>query len=157
MKSVEEKTREHIQDVANNLNWMIQNLQWRAINHDLSKLWDPEAEIFEEWTSKLAGVTYGTKEYEDMLQQMKPAIDHHYKMNRHHPEHFADGIAGMNLIDLVEMFCDWMAAARRHDDGDAHKSLEINTKRFNIPSQLVDVFRNTIDEYVSRETKGPAL
>jgi len=39
-------------------------------------------------TPKLAGSTYGSEEYKAFLGQMKPALDHHYAVNDHHPEHF---------------------------------------------------------------------
>ena len=70
-------------------------------------------------------------------------LDHHYKHNPHHPEHHEAGVNGMTLIDLVEMFCDWLAAVERHADGDIFKSIEINTKRFNLSQQLVDILINT--------------
>jgi len=44
---------------------------------------------------------------------MKPALEHHYALYRHHPEHFQNGIDDMNLIDLVEMFADWKASSER--------------------------------------------
>ena len=74
---------------------------------------------------------------------MKPALDHHYAKNKHHPEHYPDGINDMTLVDLVEMFADWKAATMRHNDGNLLKSIEINTKRFNIDKQLAQIFVNT--------------
>lgn len=53
------------------------------------------------------------------------------------------GINGMNLIDLIEMICDWKAASERHADGDIFKSIEINSKRFNITPQLKQILLNT--------------
>lgn len=53
-------------------------------------------------------------------------------------------INNMNLIDIIEMFVDWVAATQRHADGDIYKSIEFNTKRFKICSQLVEVFKNTV-------------
>ena len=47
----------------------------------------------------------------------------------------------MTLFDLLEMLCDWVAAVRRHDNGDINKSLEINQKRFNISPQLQQILR----------------
>ena len=32
-------------------------------------------------------LTYGSDEYKACLTEMKPALDHHYAANRHHPEH----------------------------------------------------------------------
>lgn len=50
----------------------------------------------------------------------------------------------MNLFDLLEMFIDWTAASQRHADGDINKSIEINTARFALSPQLVEIFKNTI-------------
>jgi hypothetical protein len=50
----------------------------------------------------------------------------------------------MDLIDIVEMLCDWLAATQRHNDGDIGRSIDINEKRFGINDQLSQLFRNTI-------------
>ena len=76
---------------------------------------------------------------------MKPALDHHYKVNPHHPEYYSNGIKGMNLLDLIEMFFDWMATTKRHADGDIRKSIEINKKRFGYDDLLAQIFNNTVD------------
>jgi hypothetical protein len=122
--------------------------------HDLSKLSSPEKEIFDEYTPKLKGSTYGSDEYKKFLKEMKVALDHHYKENRHHPEHFqeeadatfrASPINCMNLMDIVEMLCDWKAATMRHANGDIYKSLEINKERFGISDQLLYIMKNTVE------------
>ena len=77
---------------------------------------------------------------------MKPALDHHYRFNKHHPEYYADGIKGMNLIDLVEMFCDWLAATKRHKDGDIFESIKINKARFGYSGLLETIFLNTVED-----------
>lgn len=112
--------------------------------HDASKLGPPELEAFTEFTPRLAQVTYGSDEYRECMDAMRPAIEHHYKMNPHHPEYHEDGILGMDLFDLLEMLCDWKAAGLRHSDGDLRRSLEINTKRHEIPEALAQVLRNTL-------------
>lgn len=137
-------TLEHINNVDANLQIMIQQLIVRSANHDQSKLLNPEKPIFDLVTDKLKHSTYGSDEYKERLKEMKPALDHHYANNRHHPEHFENGIDGMNLIDLIEMFCDWKAATLRHADGDIIKSIEINAKRFNISPQLKQILQNTV-------------
>ena len=75
---------------------------------------------------------------------MKIALDHHYANNSHHPEHYPNGVDGMNLFDLLEMLLDWKAATERHADGDIAKSLEINRGRFKLSDQTVAVLDNTI-------------
>ena len=90
---------------------------------------------------------YGSDEYKEFLAGMKPALDHHYAENRHHPEHFENGIDGMDLFDLVEMLFDWKEATERHNNGDILKSLDINEKRFNISPQLKQILANTVTNF----------
>lgn len=116
----------------------------RSTQHDLSKTQPPELEIFNEFTPKLKHSTYGSEEYKGFLVSMGEALKHHYAHNRHHPEHFGPmGVAGMTLVDLIEMLADWKAATERHDDGDLAKSLEIQRERFGISPQLAQILRNT--------------
>jgi len=77
------------------------------------------------------------------LAELKPALDHHYSHNSHHPEHYENGIDDFTLADLVEMFFDWKAASERHNDGDVLKSIEINKQRFGLSEQLCKIFENT--------------
>jgi hypothetical protein len=51
----------------------------------------------------------------------------------------------MNLLDLIEMFCDWKAASERHNDGNLRKSIEINGQRFSMPPELIEIFENTVE------------
>jgi hypothetical protein len=134
----------HIHLVSEALLSAAEEFAHRSQLHDASKLESPEKELFDEYTPKLAGCTYGSEEYKQFLSELKPALDHHYSKNSHHPEHYSNGIRGMNLFDLVEMFFDWWAATRRHNDGNILKSIEINEKRFSIPPELSDIFRNTV-------------
>lgn len=137
------ETLKHIRRVQQLLGAFASDLIARAADHDASKLDSPEAEVFEEYTAKLRGTTYGSDEYKGFLAAMKPALDHHYAHNSHHPEHFPDGILGMTLLDLVEMLADWKAATERHADGDLAKSIELNQKRFGYSDELKRVLRNT--------------
>jgi len=115
----------------------------------------PEVEMFAGKTDKLNGLTYGSSEYEAQRKEMLGmALKHHYEHNRHHPEHFRYGVCGMTLIDLVEMFCDWLAATERHADGDIHKSIQHNTGRFKLDPQVVCVLQNTANLFVPAKEKG---
>ena len=129
----------HIQTVQDLVFEVVQNLVQRAQVHDRSKLASPEVEIFDEFTPKLKDSTYGSDEYKGFLAAMKPALDHHYAQNTHHPEHFPNGINGMSLLDITEMLCDWKAATMRHADGDLRKSIEINQKRFGYSDELKQI------------------
>lgn len=117
----------------------------RANCHDDSKLESPEKELFDEYTPKLKDCTYGSDEYKSYLKSLKVALDHHYVNNSHHPEHYEEGVNGMNLFDILEMFFDWKAAGERHADGNIYKSIEHNKERFQMSNQLADIFENTAD------------
>jgi len=144
-KSTNAETLEHIGNVRNFINKLVTKLLKRGELHDQTKLSSPEIDLFTEYTPKLSACTYGSDEYNQFLEGLKPALDHHYAKNRHHPEHHADGINSMNILDILEMFCDWKAATLRHDDGNIKKSIEHNAKRFNMDHQLTQILMNSID------------
>lgn len=137
------ETQKHIELVRKFIRLFTDKLTTRGVDHDRLKLKSPEVEIFTEFTPKLAETTYGSDEYKEFLEQMKPALEHHYANYRHHPEHFVDGVNDMNLIDLVEMICDWKASTLRHNDGNLLKSIEINAQRFGMSEQLTQILINT--------------
>ena len=140
------ETVKHIHKVRELLYAMIVELDKRARLHDLSKLESPEAEIFGEYTPELAKTEYDSPEYQELLKKVQVAIDHHYANNRHHPEHWPNGINDMTLIDLVEMLVDWKAATARNKNGNIKTSIEKNTKRYGMSDQLAQIMQNTVRE-----------
>lgn len=138
------ETYKHIGEVRKRMNACIKDLIRRAEVHDASKIESPEVEVFDQYTPMLAGITYGSQEYKECLDKMRPAIDHHQKNNSHHPEFYTNGIQGMSLLDLLEMVCDWKAATLRHNDGDIRRSIEINQKRFGYSDELKQILLNTL-------------
>lgn len=182
-RQTNEQTQQHIDQVVTLITRVVIELGKRAANHDKSKMCSPELDIFVEYTPKLAACTYGSDEYKQFLEGMKPALDHHYANNRHHPEYFGgyfecNGcferwseapnqcpkcgysqftkrfyIQSMTLIDLVEMFCDWYAATKRHNDGDIMKSILINQKRFGYSDELAQILRITAAFFIDGENK----
>lgn len=138
-----EDTKAHIKRVQELLYEVIANLVGRAELHDQSKLVDPEKRGFDEFTPKLRETTYGSPEYEKLRAGLGEVLQHHYAHNRHHPEHHPSGVDDMNLVDVIEMLCDWKAATERHADGDLSKSITHNTERFALSAQLAEIFRNT--------------
>lgn len=144
------ETQKHIEAVRKYIRFMIDKLDMRGVKHDATKLESPEVEVFAEYTPKLNNTTFCSDEYFANLAGMKPALDHHYASNRHHPEHFVNGINDMTLIDILEMFCDWKASTLRHNDGNLLKSIETNAERFKMEDQLKQILINTarmIDEH----------
>lgn len=140
-------TQAHINLVRIYLRRAAVELLQRGEVHDLSKFSPEEVKAFTEFTPKLRGVTYGSEEYKGFLKAMSPALAHHYAENSHHPEHHQGGIDGMNLLDVLEMWIDWLASSKRHADGDILRSIEINQKRFGMSDQLAQIFRNTARDF----------
>lgn len=141
--NVMEDTLAHIKLVDGLLEYVESQLVLRGAHHDSSKFESPEREMYEIWRPKLDSMNIDSPAYKEALAQMGEGLKHHYQENCHHPEHFADGIAGMTLIDVIEMVCDWKAAAARKDE---KVNMEWASKRFGIPpdSQLYHIIENTL-------------
>jgi len=140
------QTQLHIDNVRMWLRRVRHDLEKRESRHDQSKLRPPEVQIFTEYTGRLKGLTYGSAEYKACLVAMGPALQHHYAENAsHHPEGNPEGIDGMNLVDMIEMLCDWKAATLRHANGNLRTSIEFNAGRFGMSPQLKRLFLNTVD------------
>lgn len=136
-------TRKHISKVCVFLTRVAGELMERGFTHDISKMEEPELSLFAEWGPKLRELVYGSEEYKEAIAQMGVALQAHYQGNRHHPEHHESGVAGMNLVDLIEMVCDWAAAAQRTKDGKFSDSLKHNRERFGLSPQLVSILQNS--------------
>jgi hypothetical protein len=136
-------TMRHSRRVDQLLLQIIAALQDRVTRHDLSKMEPPEKAVFDRVTPLLKDSTYGSEQYRASLAEMGECLVHHYSANRHHPEHYENGISGMTLVDLIEMLVDWKAATERHDDGSLARSLRIQAERFDISPQLMDILTNT--------------
>ncbi len=139
-------TQDHINKVQVRIAELQAALDERASLHDRSKLQEPEKSGYDKLTVALKDVVYGTDEYRAALSEAKPVIDHHYAANSHHPEHYENGIAGMSLLDVVEMLCDWKAASERTKQGSIATSLVHNKQRWGISDQLYAILENTVKE-----------
>lgn len=140
------ETYKHIQAVQANVLLFVQKMMERAVKHDASKLEEPEKEYFDKYTPILEELEYGSDEYEQSLKAIDPALQAHYAKNDHHPEHYPNGVNGMTLMALVEMFCDWKAATERQNDGNLRKSLEHNREKYGLSDQIYEIFENTMKE-----------
>ena len=145
MKLAESKleTIAHIEMVRKYIKTFTDKLAQRGIDHDRTKLESPEAEGFAAVNEKLAGLTYGSDEYKQNLEDLKPILAHHYAKNKHHPEHYKNGINDMTLIDILEMMADWKASTYRQHDGNLLQSLDKNAEKYDIQKQLLQILKNT--------------
>jgi hypothetical protein len=141
-------TLEHKRTVLFLMQGLADEIIRRGYEHDNTKLEPPEKDLFDKYTPKLADCTYLSDEYKQFLVELKPALDHHYARNSHHPEYYEEGIRGMDLVDLLEMVIDWYASSMRHNNGDIIKSIELNKNRFQYDDILASIFKNTVNRYL---------
>lgn len=118
----------------------------RAFVHDFSKYSKEEAPYFAKNIFKLKHTTYGTSEYQKLLDEIRPALEHHYKNNSHHPEFWENGVADMSPLDQIEMICDWKAASLRHKNGSVYYSIVQNAKRFSYSVQKQKAYIRAANE-----------
>lgn len=101
-KATNSETCDHIFEVIKGLLIASNEIGKRIILHDRSKLQRGEVETFAEYTPKLKELEYGSDEYKLTLQKMNKALEHHYRYNRHHPEHFNAGRINPSENILIE-------------------------------------------------------
>ena len=131
----------HNNNVQNNLADVLANIARRMAEHDQSKYRHEELDLVI-GKPYLQTLEYNTPEYKRGLEQVQYAVEHHYKANSHHPEHYPDGIKGMTLLDLLEMACDWQAAAVEHDSTFL-ESINRNVERFGLSIEMQEILMNT--------------
>jgi len=136
------ETLRHIHRVRDHLNTVIAALLERGRVHDASKFSAVEKPVLDSIYPRLRGLAYGSPPYMALVREAWPGLQHHYRHNSHHPEHYENGIAGMDLLDLIEMFCDWKAASERNP-GDGVK-IDHNARIYAIAPQLAEILVNTL-------------
>lgn len=130
-----------------NVEKLVSKLMQRASEHDLSKFSPIEVQSFTiniplvDAAQKRWG--YESPEHKAARAALGEGLKHHYESNTHHPEHFANGIDGMNVLDIVEMLCDWWGVADAKD-ADVMEFIQSNAKRFGITVQLKVAMENTV-------------
>lgn len=144
----ETKVTSHIAAVREKLEICRALLAERALVHDRTKLESPEKEHFPVYCEQLANFKYNSVEYHDCLKKLGIGLKHHYMHNSHHPEHYEQGIAGMDLIDLLEMVCDCHVSSIEHGNTPQNSLVE-NADRFGISPQLVQIMKNTHERILS--------
>jgi len=122
----------HRDTVRLNIQRLTQELDRRALGHDLSKLALDELEGFVRINETARTHPYGSVEYETSLASEKRpggCIALHFRRNSHHPEfHALDH--EMGFLDIIEMVLDWKAAADTYGTNTLRESLPVNRERF---------------------------
>lgn len=143
-RTAELVTRKHMQRVSELIGEAAVELIRRGALHDQSKLEAVELEPQQRLQDVIAEhghAPFGSDEYKRRFETLGPMLEHHFANNSHHPEHYADGVDGMDLFDVVEMFFDWKAASERGEE--SSMNIGAACERFKISPQLESIFRNT--------------
>lgn len=142
--SARRETVRHIRRVHELLSDAALELLRRGREHDKSKFAPVEMNALERLHAHISvhgPLPYGSPEYRARTAILGPMLEHHYANNSHHPEHYPNGVAGMDLFDLIEMFFDWQAAVERN--GDDAINLSYTADKYGLPEMLVSILRNT--------------
>lgn len=141
-------TMKHKKNIEKVFSKVIKELEYRMNVHDDSKLKHPEKETYDTYIPLLQKTKYGTEEYNKVKDKMaEDGLNHHFKMNSHHPEHYENGVNDMDLFDLIEMYFDWYAASLRSDTG-FKEGLENNIEKYKIDEQLASIMRHTFERFI---------
>lgn len=122
-------------------------LLYRSSIHDLSKFSDDEFDVNAANVQDFGKFPFNSPQELELRERLAPAQKLHKKRNRHHPEHFEDGVDGMNLIDVLEMLVDWKASSSRYPGDSMRKSLNVCVERYNFSPQLVKILENTCKDF----------
>ena len=125
-------------------------LMTRAITHDNSKYSENELDDHISMAEEMDGIKYGTDAYYAIKRKYETLSAEHFANNRHHPEHHPNGLNDMNLVDVIEMLCDWLTGSE-NTGTPVERSLEINEKRYNVSPQLMKLLRNTIRDFETKK------
>jgi hypothetical protein len=133
----------HIARVQELLNAFASEIMRRGQCHDASKLGPVEKPIRDANPPNFKNV-FGSPEARAHIRAIQVAVDHHYTLNSHHPEHYGEqGVYGMDLADLVEMFFDWKAAGEPYVSDTIADSIAKNAGKYDLDPQIVAILTNT--------------
>lgn len=139
---------QHKKTVKERLLFLADELYKRAYYHDDSKLQMPELQWLIDM-DKEPRYAYGTPEYFDKMKRWDKFFKSHYKGNRHHPDHFPNGVNDMNLADLCEYIVDIISYYKELHANVALDTVNKQQQRFGFDEQLTQILKNTLIEYFS--------
>lgn len=137
-------TYKHIARVRELLGMFAIEMIKRGDRHDASKFEPVELEPLQRMQDLIDAeghAQFGTPEYTRRTAFLGDMITHHRANNSHHPEYYADRVAGMDLFDLVEMFFDWKAASERGES--STMNLDAACDKYEIDPMLRAILHNT--------------
>ena len=136
----------HVGEVQENIEEFTSELKKRGLAHDRTKFLALEFDAFVSTREDFKRANYGSEEYKRCVDEAHGAVVHHHENNRHHTHYHKNGIDDMNMIDIIEMVCDWKAASRRSPDMDFAGSIDHAFKKYGVGKQLGRILKNTFEQ-----------
>lgn len=139
-------THKHIARVRQLLGEFAIEMIKRGDRHDASKFEPVELEPLQRMQDLIdreGQAQFGTPQYAERTAMLGEMIVHHRANNSHHPEFYPNGVDGMDLFDLVEMFFDWKAASERGES--PTMNLVAACDKYQISSQMRSILFNTAE------------
>lgn len=142
------KIIQHKSRVAFFLREIARRLEKRADIHDDSKFSLGEFEGFSR-LDNARKYEYGSSEYEAIVHDNN-AAQLHVSRNQHHPEYWPGGVDDMNMIDIIEMLCDWEVARQMRDtEENIDKTWQVRKKRFDLSENQLKFLRAIWEKLVA--------
>jgi len=151
------RTNEHINRVKRNALVLFRYdpirfkyLLIQADKHDASKFEEPEftpyIQLSYYYMCRKQGIEVKTSS--DIKEQIKDAVFHHIKNNKHHPEYYYDAATrdrsgqlidarSMPIISIAEMVCDWKAMSQELDNNVLDFANTVIDKKYTFSSDQV--------------------
>lgn len=146
MTSTEDYIKSHVRSVQEKMGKITTLLEERAERHDESKLQEPELSGWKQMDLE-PRYPYGSPEYKDKMKRYNWLFRMHYSKNSHHPEFYDNDLSEMDLLDLIEMICDWVSYGYV-DKNKAYSTFEQQLQRFKFPEYLNRILENTVTRYL---------
>ena len=144
--STEEYINSHINRVQKWIGKFSSILFIRGVNHDKSKLCEPELSLWKKMDEE-PRYPYGTLKYKEKLNRYKEVFQHHYMHNKHHPEHWSGYYSEMDLMDVIEMLCDWLGYKEDITLKEAETLVNQQCERYGFNDTFRHLLYNTLKNY----------
>jgi len=139
----------HIQEVQKAIQNFCNILMKEALEHDTSKFYKKELKTFTETNETMLS----TKDGNDINYQKnfnKEGIQHHIKINKHHPEYWDFRNLKMPLDQIIIMFFDWYSRDKLSPNSTFEGFWKYNTSKLkNQPHALAVV--ELLKEFVFKD------
>ena len=145
-------TLEHINQVKSKMQFLASVFATRGTSHDSSKLIEPE---YSGWLAmdQEPRYPYGSEKYYDKINRYKEVLEHHYSLNSHHPEHFENPSTQMDLVDLIEMLCDWFSYSNNISWLEGYNTINSQCARFGLNDTIRYLLLNTFRNFLVQSFK----